>query len=406
MDPKKKVGDLLEERAKLVTEQREILETAETEKRELTAEDRSTYDKQEVRIGEIEGDVRRFEAQTKAEEEFRAKSNAPAPDGTGEEGERGTRERNRASDEYRDAFESYIRGRQLTDEERSTLNTGTDAEGGFAVAESWTALHERLRETGSIRGLAEVITTEKGGDLHVPREKPEGGDAAEPEIVDEEELFPDDADEFDEAILGAFKFGRMTKAAEEMLEDSLFNVEGYVGKRLGFQLGRSTNRKYVQGTGAGQPEGLFSKGIPGTTLASKTAIASDEVIDLTYRVIRPYRVRGAYIANDLTVAAIRKIKDSVGQYLWQPTVQAGEPDRLNGYPIHTDPDVDQLGSKKRVLGFGDVEMAYMIRDVLGVTIRFLPERFADNDQVAWRGKLRTDGKYIDPNAFRLAVCPE
>jgi HK97 family phage major capsid protein len=400
---KSTIGGLLEERAKLVTEQREVLDAAETEKRSLTADDRESYDKRETRITEIEGDVRRYEAQVKSEEEFRAET-GPSPDAG--EGEQETADRGRGSDEYRDAFEAYCRGRELTDEQRSTLNTGTDAEGGFAVAESWTTLHERLRETGTIRELAEVVTTEKGGDLHVPREKPEGGDAAEPEIVDEEELFPDDADEIDEAILGAFKFGRMTKAAEEMLEDGLFDVPGYVGKRLGFQLGRSTNRKYVQGTGSGQPEGLFSKGTVALTLASKTAIASDELIDLSYKVIRPYRARAAYIGNDLTIAAIRKIKDSVGQYLWQPTVQAGEPDRLNGYPIYADPDVSQLGSENRVLGFGDVEMAYMIRDVLGVTIRFLTERFADNDQVAWRGKLRTDGKYIDPNAFKLAACPK
>lgn len=403
MDLKLKVGDLLEERATLVNGQREILDTAETEKRELTAEDRKKYDDQEQRISTIQDDVRRYEAQLESEE-FASERTSPSRDG--DESEQETAERGYGSDEYRDAFNAYTRGKELTDEQRSTLNTGTDAEGGYAVAESWTTLHERLREAGTIRGLAEVVTTEKGGDLHVPREKPEGGDAAEPGIIEEEELFPDDADEIDEAILGAFKIGRMTKAAEEMLEDGLFDVAGYAGKRLGFQLGRASNRKYVQGTGAGQPEGLFSKGTVALTLASKTAIASDEVIDLSYKVIRPYRVRAAYIGNDLTIAAIRKIKDSVGQYLWQPTVQAGEPDRLNGYPIHADPDVDTLASKKRVLGFGDVEMAYMIRDVLGVTIRFLTERFADNDQVAWRGKLRTDGKYIDPNAFKLAACPE
>lgn len=404
MNPKQKIANLLEERATLVNGQREILDTAETEKRDLSAEDRQKYDQQGERISEIEGDVRRYEAQVAAEEEFQVRGGGPAPDG-GEEGEGETAERGRDSDEYRDAFNAYCRGEQLTDEQRTTLNTGTDADGGFAVAEQWTVLHERLRETGSIRRLAEVVTTDTGGNLHVPREKPEGGDAAEPGIVAEEELVPDDADEFDEAILGAFKFARMTKAAEEMVQDGIFDVAGYVGRRLGFQLGRATNGKYVNGTGVGQPEGLFSKGTTGLTLASKTAIASDELIDLTYKVIAPYRGNAAYIANDLTIGAIRKIKDTVGQYLWQPSVQAGRPDTLNGYPVYADPDVDQLGSEKRVIGFGDVQLAYMVRDVLGVTIKFLDQRFADNDQVAWRGKLRTDGKIIDPNAFKVAVCP-
>jgi HK97 family phage major capsid protein len=123
-------------------------------------------------------------------------------------------------------------------------------------------------------------------------------------------------------------------------------------------------------------------------------------------VIAPYRKNGVYIANDTTIGAIRKIKDSTGQYLWQPSLQAGTPDTLNGHPVHADPDVVTLGGvSRRVLGFGDVRMAYTIRDVLGVTIKFLDQTYADNDQVGWRGKLRTDGGIVDPNAFKVAITP-
>ncbi len=401
---KVKIGDLLEERAKLVTEQREVLDTAETEKRDLTADDRQSYDQRSERITEIEGDVRRFEALQESESFVGERQTGPSLEGVEIE----TAERGRDSDEYRDAFNAYARGQELSDEQRSTLNTGTDAEGGYAVAEQWTALHERLRESGTMRQLAEVITTETGGTLHVPREKPEGGDATNPGIVKEEgEEIPDDADELDEAKLGAFKVARITKAEEEMVQDGLFDVAGYVGRRLGFQLGRKANGLYVMGDGSGEPQGLFSGATVADELASKTAIAPDEIIDLAYSVIAPYRMDGVYIANDTTIGAIRKIKDENGQYMWQPSLQAGTPDRLNGYALYADPDVPTLGSKEEpVIGFGSVKLAYLIRDVLGVTIKFLDQRYADKDQVAWRGKLRTDGQIIDPNAFKVMETPE
>jgi HK97 family phage major capsid protein len=404
MDLKGKIGDLLEERAKLVTEQREVLDTAEMEKRDLTAEDRQAYDQRGERITELEGDIRRYKDQQKAEDAFASRDGGPSPDDPEREAE--TAERGRDSDEYRDAFNAYARGQELTEEMRSTLNIGTDAEGGFAVPEHWTSLHESLREAGTIRELAMVIQTEDGGALHVPMEK-EGGEASAPGIVDEEEAVPDDADELAEVVLNAYKFARMTKASEEMVQDAIFDVAGYVGMRLGFQLGRATNAKYVNGDGAGEPQGLFAGATVADTLASKTGIAADEIIDLAFSVIAPYRKNGVYIATDSTIAAIRKIKDENGQYMWQPSLQAGTPDVLNGYPLHADPDVSALGTKeKRVIGFGDVKRAYLIRDALGVVIKFLDQRFADNDQVAWRGKLRTDGKLIDKAAFKVADTPE
>ncbi len=403
MDLKGKIGDLLEERARLVTEQREVLDTAETEKRDLTADDRQAYDQRGERITELEGDIRRYEAQQESEE-FADRSGGPSLEGGDPDAE--TAERGRDSDEYRDAFNAYARGEELSDEQRSTLNIGTDAEGGFAVPEHWTSLHESLREAGTIRELAMVIQTEDGGALHFPKEK-EGGEATAPGIVDEEEEVPNDADELEEVILSAFKFARMTKASEEMVQDAIFDVAGYVGMRLGFQLGRATNAKYVNGGGTGEPQGLFAGATVADTLASKTAITADEIIDLAFSVIAPYRKNGVYIANDSTIAAVRKIKDENGQYMWQPSLQAGTPDVLNGFPLHADPDVSALGTKeKRVIGFGDVKRAYVIRDALGVVIKFLDQRFADNDQVAWRGKLRTDGRLIDKAAFKVADTPE
>lgn len=396
------IGDLIEERANLVTEQRGILDKAGEEKRELTSEETQEFDRIDKRVDEVTAEVRRHEkAQEHEGLDIRAiaAERAAPEDGGAEE-----RTLTRDSDEYRDALNAYAGKRELSAEQRSTLKVGSDEEGGFAVPEEWGALHESLREFGTIRGLAEVVTTETGASFHIPYVKT---DAEDPKIVKENETTPDDADEFGEKLVGAFKYARMTLASEEMVQDALFDVAGFVGRRLGFQLGRVTNKGYVGGTGSEQPEGLIAKatvGLPG--VSKTTGPTGDNLIDLEHSIIRPYRANGSWLMADQTLAIVRKLKDKNEQYLWQPSIQLGEPDRILGYPVYSDPDIEAIGSKKVVVGFGDVKRAYFIRDCLGVTIRVLTERYADKGQVAWRGVLRTDGRIIDQNAFKTAQCAE
>lgn len=392
----RRIGDIIEERAGLIEEMRGILNKAESESRDLSGEERQEYDRREERVTELTGDIRRHEQVKSLEAQDVRDPSVEQP-----ETPEADRPVGRDSDEYRDAFSAAMRG-QADAEQRSTLNTATDAEGGYAVPEQWGDLHESLREAGIIRELATVVTTEMGGGLHVPFVS---ADADTPGLVAEEGAIPDDGETFDEKIIEAYKRARLTKASEEVVQDALFDVAAFVGTRLGFDLGRAANAWYVNGTGTGQPEGLFAGATVSATLAANNAIAGDEVIDLFYAVIRPYRANGVWVGADSTAAAIRKLKDSNGQYLWQPSLQAGEPDLLLGKPFFSDPDVDPLAATNRPLGFGDVRRAYLIRDVLGVTIRFLEERFADNGQVAWRGQLRTGGAIVDQNAFKVVDTP-
>lgn len=392
------IGDIIEERANLITEMRSILDSAESEERDLTAEERQEYDRREVRVQELEGDIRRHEQAQRAEDlDIRAVTGEPpeAPE---------SQTPDRGSEEYRDAFDAYARGEELTTEQRSTLNVGTDADGGFAVPEFWTSLYEGLREFGIIRDLATVITTEMGGDLHVPRV---AAAAAVPALTPEAAAIADDAEAFDEAVIGAYKYARITKASEEVVQDVLFDVPSFVGRRLGEDLALATGAAYANGTGAGQPQGLFAGATETFTLAANGAIAADEVIDLVYSVSAPYRRNGVFVCNDSTIAAVRKLKDANDQYLWQVSIQSGEPDRLLGYPVHPDSHVASLGGATgaRVIGFGNVARAFTIRDVQGVTIKFLDQLYAGNDQVGWRGKLRTSSAVIDVNAFKVADVP-
>jgi HK97 family phage major capsid protein len=393
-----RIGDIIEERANLVTEMRTVLDTAETESRDLTAEERQEYDRREARVRELEGDIRRHEQAQRAED-LDVREFTPAEEGEPEDRTLGT-----DSDEYRDALMAYVRGEELSAEQRTTLNVGTDADGGFAVPEFWTSLYEGLRQFGVVRGAATVVTTEMGGDLHVPKVS---ADATTPAIEPEQDPIADDGETFAEVVIGAYKYARITKASEEIVQDALFDVPSFVGRRLGEDLALATGAAYVNGTGTNQPQGLFTGATVADTLAANGAITADEVIDLVYSVIAPYRVNGVFVLNDTTIAAIRKLKDANDQYLWQVSLQAGQPDTLLGYPVLSDPNVASLGAAvgSKVVGFGNVARAFTIRDVLGVTIKFLDQLYAGNDQVGWRGKLRTSSAVIDANAFKVLNLP-
>ncbi|HTU15641.1 MAG TPA: phage major capsid protein [Solirubrobacterales bacterium] len=391
--------ELRHRRAALVTDMRGISDTAETENRNLTAEETQEFERREADFQDLTERIQRAETLDGMEPRMTPAAATGNDDVDPDEVRSGT-----GTEEYRSAFESFLRSGlgELTDEERTTLNTATDADGGFAVPETWGGLIQPLRDYGIIRTLANVIQTEDGGKIHYPREKDLMSDFA---IVGEEQPIPNDGSEFDEVVFDAYKYAKIIKASEEMVQDAIFDVEAYVQDRAGFKLGLSQNADFVNGNGTGKPMGLFAGAVVAKTVASPTTITMDEAIDLQYSVIGPYRANGVYIAADASHASFRKLKDSDGQYLWQPSVQEGQPDRFIGKPIYADPSVHAIAASKRPLGFGDVKQAYTIRDAGGVSIKFLDQTYAENDQVAWKVKLRSDGDITDPNAFKVLATP-
>jgi HK97 family phage major capsid protein len=129
-------------------------------------------------------------------------------------------------------------------------------------------------------------------------------------------------------------------------------------------------------------------------------VASDDILDLIYSLKRPYRKNASFILNDQTLSAIRKLKDGQGNYLWQPSYTAGEPDRLIGYTVHTSPYAPVLEAGKPLIAFGDFSY-YNIGDRGTRSFQELRELFAGNGMVGYVAKERVDGKLVLPEAVKI-----
>ena len=138
----------------------------------------------------------------------------------------------------------------------------------------------------------------------------------------------------------------------------------------------------------------------GVTAASATAVTADEIIDLFYSLEAPYRKNAIWVLNDASIAAIRKLKDNNGQYLWQPALHEGTYDTLLGKRIFTSPFVPEMKIGQKSVIFGDLSF-YWIGDRQGITFKRLNERYADTGQIGFIATKRLDGKLILPEAVKV-----
>lgn len=182
----------------------------------------------------------------------------------------------------------------------------------------------------------------------------------------------------------------------ELLQDSAFNIEQYAGDALGVRLARILNDDYTTGTGAAKPYGIATTATSGRTATSATAISMDDVINLIHSVDPAYRDGSAFMCHDNTKLALRQLKDGFGQYLWQNgDVQSGVPDRLFGYPVVTNQSMDStIASGKKSLFFG-LWSKFVIREVAGIRLVVMRERYADYDQIGMVAFMRADSNLLD-----------
>ena len=197
----------------------------------------------------------------------------------------------------------------------------------------------------------------------------------------------------------------MIKVSDELLSDSVFDLEGYIAREFARRIGAKEEEAFFTGDGSGKPLGILAASggaETGVTAASETAITSDELIDLFYSLRAPYRKKAVWILNDSTIKAIRKLKDANGQYIWQPSLVAGTPDTLLGRPVKTSTYMPAIAAGAKTVMFGDYSY-YWIADRQGRMFKRLGELYAPNGQVGFLGSERVDGRLTLPESVKVLV---
>ena len=224
-------------------------------------------------------------------------------------------------------------------------------------------------------------------------------------LIDEEGAYTESDDSFAQVSIGAYKLGTMIKVSEELLNDSVFDLESYIAREFARRIGTKEEEAFFTGDGTGKPLGILAASggaETGVTAASATAVTADELMDLFYSLKSPYRKNAVWILNDSTIKAIRKLKDNNGQYLWQPSLVAGTPDTILGRPVKTSAYMPAIAAGAKTIAFGDFSY-YWIADRQGRSFKRLNELYAANGQVGFLGSQRVDGKMILPEAVKVLV---
>ena len=395
-----KILELREKRAKAWDAAKQFLDAKRGADGMLSEEDTATYDKMEQDVMNLGKEIERLERQAAIDAELSKATSTPLTGKPGAKmGKDETEKTGRASDEYKGSFWNAMRVKAPMPSVLNALQEGTDSEGGYLVPDEFErTLVEALEEENVFRTLAHVIKT-SSGDRKIPVVASKGSAS----WVDEEGAYQESDDAFSQVSIGAYKLGTMIKVSEELLADSVFDLEAYISKEFARRIGAREEESFFNGDGKGKPLGILAAAggaEVGVTAASATAITADEVIDLFYSLKAPYRKNAVWLLNDATVKQIRKLKDTTGQYLWQPSLVAGTPDTILGRPVKTSAFMPTAAAGAKTIAFGDFKY-YWIADRQGRTFKKLSELFAATGQVGFMGTQRVDGKLILPEAIKV-----
>lgn len=389
--------ELREKRAKAWEAAKAFLDSHRNDKGVLSAEDDAAYTRMEQEITDLGKEISRMERREALDAQLNLPVNQPL---TGKPlNSRETAKTGRATDEYRQNFWDMMRSKTPMPQVVNALQIGTDSEGGYLVPDEYERiLVEALEEENVFRQLAKVIRT-SSGDRKIPVVATKGTAS----WIDEEGAYLESDDSFGQVSIGAYKVGTMIKVSEELLNDSVFDLEAYISREFARRIGAKEEEAFFTGDGSGKPLGVLAAAggaETGVTAASATAITADELIDLFYSLKAPYRRNAVWVLNDSTIKAIRKLKDNQGQYLWQPSLTTGAPDLLLGKPVRTSAYMPAIAADAKTVAFGDFSY-YWIADRQGRSFKRLNELYAATGQVGFLASQRVDGKLVLPEAIKV-----
>lgn len=404
--------ELREQRANIWEQMKAIMTAPAGDNGNLSADQEQTYDRLEKAYDKLDTDIERaerFEAANEANSKVDRSGVVPPADAAdlGEEPEKG----------YTGAFARWMRngmagldhddqkvlaaGFVKDDAIKNAQGVGTGAAGGYTVPPAFRAkIIEQINYVAAMRQLAEVISTETGADLPWPTVDDTANEGA---ILAENTQATEQDVAFGTNNIGAFMYtSKIVRASLQLLNDNAFDFERWLAGALGRRIGRVQNRHFTVGTGTNQPDGVVTSAAVGVTAAAVAAVTYDELVDLSESLDQTYLdgENVGWMFNQQTRKLFRKLKDGNQRPIWEPSLQAGTPGTLLGYPTRINNYVPAPAAGAKSIVFGNVREAYLIRDVQDFTLMRLAERYADYLQVGFIGFQRSDGTLQNGAAVR------
>jgi HK97 family phage major capsid protein len=314
---------------------------------------------------------------------------------------------------HRKAFDAYLRsgdddGLRGLDLEGKALNTSVAAEGGYLVdPQTSETIRSVLNSTASIRAIANVVAVEATSfDVLVDHSDLGHGWATETTGVAET-----DTPQIDRIAIPLHELSALPKASQRLLDDSAFDVEGWLASRIADRFSRAEAAAFVNGDGVDKPRGFLSRPAVDNAVwtwgnlgyvptgADGDLNGPDPIVDLVYALGAEYRAGATFVMNSRTAGVVRKLKDVDGRFLWSDGLAAGEPARLMGYPVLIAEDMPEIATGADAIAFGDFRAGYTVAE--RPDLRILRDPFSAKPHVLFYATKRVGGDVSDFKAIKL-----
>lgn len=401
-----KIKELLEKRANIWEQAKALVDRAEAENRDFTAEEQQQYDKMFDEMDSLAKRAKRLEEQEREERELDKPVNRAFKAPLGAEGAKEDREANKVMD----AFRSYIVNGVVTPELRALQvddGSGGGTLGGYLVPPQQfiAELIKGLDNAVFVRRISKVFQVTTSDSLGAPTLDADMSDPVWTTEVQDLSSTADTAMTFGKRELKPQQLAKLAKISMKLLRVSAIPAEALVRDRLTYKFATAMENNFLNGDGGTKPLGVFkadTNGIPTSrdvNTGNATAITADSLIEAKYKLKAQYRNGAQWIFHRDVIKAICKLKDGEGNYMWQQGLIAGQPDTILSLPVNESeyaPNTFTSGSYIGILGNFQF---YWIAELFGMEIQRLNELFAATSQVGFIGRMWVDGAPVLPEAF-------
>jgi HK97 family phage major capsid protein len=413
--------ELRNELGTLNEEYKAVLNAADAAKRSVNTEEKDKLKKMDARLDELSDEIKLHEKAEARDAQFGGRREGGNPTGDPADPKAKNAAGIRASAEYVEAFENFVKtgrvGAGVSTEVRNALSSDSDTGGGYLTAseEFSNRIIEVVDNQVFMRGLATVTTLTSAQSLGIPTRTADVDDA---DWTSELATGTDDTG----LVLGKRELKPHPLAKRIKISKKLMRlnpaVADLVARRLGYKRGVTEEKAYLTGNGSGQPLGVFTASTNGIDtsrdvvtgsssgfIAPSTGVSpADCLIDALYTLKGQYQAKASWIFNRTIVQQIRKFKDQYGQFIWQPGLTAGEPDRILNRPFYMSEYAPNTLTTGLYVGIVGDFSNYEIVDALDMQLQVLMELYAEQNQVGYILRAETDGMPVLAEAFARIKC--